>query len=55
MYNQVLRTLGGNDCNVEHTGTSKRESEGVVRQLVAIDRDAFDAVLNGWVDGEGSR
>lgn len=49
-YDQVLRTLGGNDFNAEDTRTRKRQREGVLEQLVAIDRDAFGAALNWWID-----
>lgn len=48
---RCLESWGGDDFEVEHTGTRKRQREGTLAKLVEADREASKAGLDWWVDG----
>lgn len=50
-YNQVLRTLGGMEFEVEHAGTKERQREDGLARLANVDRAASPTALDWWVDG----
>lgn len=50
-YNQVLRKMEGDEVEVEHTGTRKRQREGALARSVELDREASKAAWDWWVSG----
>lgn len=50
-YNQALRGLGGNEFEVEHTETKRRQREDALPTLVPVGQEAHKRALNRWIDG----
>lgn len=51
-YNHALQAFGGNDFGMKHTGIAKKQRNETSAKWVAIDRDAYRAVLDRWIDGD---
>lgn len=47
-----VQALGENELNIGHTGSRRRQHEGLLDHLAPIDRAAWDAAFNWRVDGE---
>ena len=52
IYNQVFRTLGRNDFDVEHSQTEKKQQEGKLHKVVSVDREAYERALAWLMDGD---
>ena len=52
IYNQVFRTLGRNDFDVEHSQTEKKQQEGKLQKVVSVDREAYERALAWLMDGD---
>lgn len=46
----MLKALAGGDFEVRHTGTKRGQRVGLLGHLVPIDKDAYNAATNWWID-----
>lgn len=48
----AVQACEGNEFDVKHAGIAKKQLNGILVRGVAIDRDAYKAALDWWIDGE---